>query len=280
MNTPYGPDYLKKLVSESLDDGGNDDGTNFDPTDQAIPFPALYGYGNPGAEIMADNSPSMGPRFQQAVRQGGMTPPQQQMSPEIGAMQGAPSPMVDDHGMPNFNRLTSILSQLPKGKRDFSNDAPPRHIDDMLARLARHESQGNPNAENKDSKAGGMFQYLPTTWNGHGGFESAKDAPAEMQYHRALGDFATNLKSNGGDVVKAILTHFLGASGAEKRLKNPQSLYETVNKMNGEETPASYVSSIIGKQAFQDYVHNHQSALGKNMDAYKGVYGISQPSSG
>jgi hypothetical protein len=48
------------------------------------------------------------------------------------------------------------------------------------------ESGGNPQAVNSSSGAGGLYQILPTTWAGRGGYANAADAPVELQqqaYH-------------------------------------------------------------------------------------------------
>lgn len=62
--------------------------------------------------------------------------------------------------------------------------------DDVLTRIMRCESGGNPTARNTRSGASGLFQYLRATWNGYGGFLDAADAPAETQWARARADLA------------------------------------------------------------------------------------------
>jgi hypothetical protein len=47
--------------------------------------------------------------------------------------------------------------------------------------IIARESGGNPQAVNSSSGAGGLYQILPSTWAGRGGYENAADAPVEMQ---------------------------------------------------------------------------------------------------
>jgi LysM repeat protein len=43
------------------------------------------------------------------------------------------------------------------------------------------ESGGDATAQNPDSTASGLFQFLDTTWNGYGGYARAMDAPVAVQ---------------------------------------------------------------------------------------------------
>lgn len=47
------------------------------------------------------------------------------------------------------------------------------------------ESGGNIRAENPHSTASGKWQFLDSTWAGHGGYARAKDAPESVQDERA-----------------------------------------------------------------------------------------------
>jgi hypothetical protein len=46
------------------------------------------------------------------------------------------------------------------------------------------ESKGDPGAVNPRTGAGGLYQFLPSTWAGYGGYASAADAPADVQKQR------------------------------------------------------------------------------------------------
>jgi len=61
---------------------------------------------------------------------------------------------------------------------------------DVLSRIAQCESHGNPTDVNRTSGAGGIYQYLPSTWNNYAGFARAQDAPPEVQEARARADLA------------------------------------------------------------------------------------------
>ncbi len=59
-------------------------------------------------------------------------------------------------------------------------------------RIAECESGGNYTAQNPRSSASGKYQYLDSTWNGYGGYESAKDAPPAVQEERFAKDIAVS----------------------------------------------------------------------------------------
>ncbi len=95
---------------------------------------------------------------------------------------------------------------------------------DLLAAIAKRESSFNPNARNRSSSAGGMFQFIDSTAAAYGltgnkrfdPYESgvaagryAKSNLAFLRYHLGAGRVAE------GDAYTA---HFLGAGGAMKLL--------------------------------------------------------------
>lgn len=51
--------------------------------------------------------------------------------------------------------------------------------------ILRVESGGSPGAQNPQSSASGLWQFLDSTWGGYGGYAHAKDAPPEVQNERA-----------------------------------------------------------------------------------------------
>lgn len=48
-------------------------------------------------------------------------------------------------------------------------------------RVLACESGGNPTADNPNSSASGLWQFLDSTWAGYGGYDRAKYAPASVQ---------------------------------------------------------------------------------------------------
>lgn len=51
----------------------------------------------------------------------------------------------------------------------------------IAACIAKYESGGNPRAENPNSSASGLYQFIDGTWNHFGGYARAKDAPVSVQ---------------------------------------------------------------------------------------------------
>lgn len=51
----------------------------------------------------------------------------------------------------------------------------------VAACIAKYESGGNPRAENPNSSASGLYQFIDGTWNNYGGYRRAKDAPVSVQ---------------------------------------------------------------------------------------------------
>lgn len=50
--------------------------------------------------------------------------------------------------------------------------------------IINRESKGDPGAVNPRTGAAGLYQFLPSTWAGYGGYASAADAPADVQRER------------------------------------------------------------------------------------------------
>ena len=48
--------------------------------------------------------------------------------------------------------------------------------------IIAHESGGNPSAVNSSSGAGGLFQFLPSSWQAYGGSGLPEDAPVSEQW--------------------------------------------------------------------------------------------------
>lgn len=57
----------------------------------------------------------------------------------------------------------------------------PRDWRSLESRIIECESSGNPTAYNRSSGASGLYQFLKSTWAGHGGYAEARFAPVEVQ---------------------------------------------------------------------------------------------------
>lgn len=62
--------------------------------------------------------------------------------------------------------------------------------DPGLDAIARCESGGSYQAQNKSSTASGKYQYLDSSWGGYGGYSHAKDAPPSLQDQKAHQDYS------------------------------------------------------------------------------------------
>ena len=51
----------------------------------------------------------------------------------------------------------------------------------IAACIAKYESGGNPRAQNPNSTASGLYQFVDGTWNNYGGYSRAMYAPASVQ---------------------------------------------------------------------------------------------------
>jgi hypothetical protein len=63
--------------------------------------------------------------------------------------------------------------------------AAPLNITGVWACIMRLESGGNPHAVNPSSGAGGLFQFLPSTWASLGGTGRPQDASPALQFAMA-----------------------------------------------------------------------------------------------
>ena len=56
--------------------------------------------------------------------------------------------------------------------------------------IIRRESGGNPRAVNRSSGAGGLFQFLPSSWRAYGGTGLPQNATVAEQWRIALNAYA------------------------------------------------------------------------------------------
>lgn len=104
--------------------------------------------------------------------------------------------------------------------------------DGYLPRTAMIESSGNPGARNPNSSAGGLFQFIDSTWGKYGGgaskFDPAAATDAAARLARDNQSYLT--KTLGRDVTPAelYLAHQQGAGGAAKILSNPEAAASSI----------------------------------------------------
>lgn len=98
---------------------------------------------------------------------------------------------------------------------------------DQALAVAKLESGLNPRAQNPRSSAGGLFQFIDSTWNQYGGgdkFDAATNADAGARYLRDVRDTLAKGLGRAPDVGELYLGHQQGAAGALRILKDPDGL--------------------------------------------------------
>lgn len=270
-NNPYIP-HNENNVKSLLSSDSNNEQDN----------PYVGGAGSSGS-APSDAPQSMGPRFQALAESSGMAQHARSMAPALSAAMSEVAPtataaagaMVAASNAPSFGRFKTYLSKYQGSKkRDFSDAGPPENMDDLSARVAMRESNGEFSAKNPYSSAHGAFQYTHSTWGGHGGFDSADQAPPEMQYNRFVTDMAGAIKRNGGSVPVGILSQFEGEGAAKKLLKDPSKLYSAPGTHNGSETGYKRVRSILGAPTADAWVSDHNSKLANAQNMLQSVHNV------
>lgn len=291
MQTENNP-YLAANSKAALSDLLNNTLDSNQPTDTSSPYGIgasssdSYSFLDRGAPAPAATpAAGMGPRFQALADRAGVGAVAAAAAPAahaVGSM--IPQGVSDMAGAmaqkaseaPSFGRMQSYLNQYRnKGVRDFTHAPPPENIDDFAARLAMRESSGRGNVTNPYTPAAGLFQYMPDTWGGHGGFKTASEAPEEIQYQKFITDLAGSLKRNKGDLPTAILEHFGGPGDAQSTLKNPAKfLFQAPGTHNGDETRYKRIASLLSEDAASKWAAQHQGKLADATAALQNVYNV------
>lgn len=86
-------------------------------------------------------------------------------------------------------------------------------LDDIRGLIRQKESGGDYTTFNKEgkSKASGAYQYVPSTWNGYGGYAQAAFAPPAVQDAKMNEDLAKRIRKYNGDAFKVLADHYLPA---------------------------------------------------------------------
>ncbi|MBG6172661.1 hypothetical protein IWQ55_000312 [Labrenzia sp. EL_208] len=109
---------------------------------------------------------------------------------------------------------------------------------DTMNRIAQLESSMNPNAQNPNSSAGGLFQFIDGTWGEYGRGNKMDPLANTDAAARYLGDVSTHLNGVLGrepEGWELYLGHQQGPGGAAKLLGNPSAL----------------ASSLVGRDAIR-----------------------------
>lgn len=135
----------------------------------------------------------------------------------------------------NFSALESVLGGNPTpatpvqsaspsdggNVRSIIEDAAQRHglgqYAPLLVSLAKVESGLNPSAQNKDSSAGGLFQFIDGTAKQYG---ITNKYDPEQNADAAVRMFKENLDRFGGDVRLALAAHHVGPGKARQALED------------------------------------------------------------
>jgi hypothetical protein len=86
----------------------------------------------------------------------------------------------------------------------------PAEMAAILAAIRAIESGGDYTAAARSSTASGAYQFLDSTWNGHGGYQRARDAPPPVQDAKAAEWAAAILARNGGAVASVPVSWYIG----------------------------------------------------------------------
>ena len=107
----------------------------------------------------------------------------------------APAAQVAPFADPDPPRVTTTTSTTqPPTLTDSRPAVQPQHVSTdgmgMWSCIIRHESDGNPHAVNRSTGAGGLFQFLPSSWHAYGGSGSPQDASVDEQWRVARNAYA------------------------------------------------------------------------------------------
>jgi hypothetical protein len=171
--------------------------------EQAAKDAAAGAYGSWQGGTMASGVPAA---------MGASNTPPPSMGPLAGAMRAPErfSPAPSNARMDEMFAQTEQQYRLPAG---------------YLARTAQIESGGNPNAQNPNSSAGGLFQFIDSTAAQYG-VNKMDPASATEGAARLAADNAAHLRQALGREPSAgelYLAHQQGAGGAAKLLLNPNA---------------------------------------------------------
>ena len=128
-------------------------------------------------------------------------------------------------------------------------DATGLTQDMVIYGIKMQESHGDYQADNPTSTASGAYQYIDGTWDGYGGYQSAGDAPPEVQDAKMREDTQAAF-DRLGDWERVIASHFSGENFQE----GPKSDWDRVPGYASNQNPSvrEYVDGVLGHIADAD----------------------------
>lgn len=154
-------------------------------------------------------------RFYEALRGGGTALPD-----GFSILGAAPQPAPVDHASPQ-GIANDTMAALGKGPDFAALEQQYGLPQGYLQRTAQIESGGNPNAQNPNSSAGGMFQFIDSTAQQYGlenKFDPMASADAAARLARDNLGYLKQALGREPSAGELYLAHQQGAGGAAKLL--------------------------------------------------------------
>lgn len=153
-----------------------------------------------------------------------------------------------------------MISFHPNVKRAISQAAQKYGLpESFLERVAMIESKGNPNAKNKNSSAGGLYQFIDSTakqYQLNNKFDPFQATDAMARLTKDNTRYLTTALGREPSEAELYLAHQQGPAGAVKLIKNPNM-------------PAS---QLLGRQAVVLNGGNVEATAGDFMNHIYGLY--------
>ncbi|WP_216825753.1 transglycosylase SLT domain-containing protein [Ruegeria sp. EL01] len=129
---------------------------------------------------------------------------------------------IGDDAMAAIGKPEAMSTQGFFGSLEQQHGLPEGY----LARTAQIESGGDPNAQNPNSSAGGMFQFIDSTAKQYGLTDKTDPQASARAAAQLAADNAAHLRQALGrepTAAELYLAHQQGAGGAAKLLSNPNA---------------------------------------------------------
>lgn len=155
----------------------------------------------------------------------------------------------DDHVHLSFNTHVETPVALPGASTaGIPVTGYSQGLGDFMAAIRSVESGGNYRAQGPTTRYGratGAYQFLDSTWNGYGGYRSARDAPSHVQDERAAQLMMAYYRQFGDWQLVAVAWH--AGPGAAQRAQRDRAYLNRLS--DGNMTTARYVQAVMGTMA-------------------------------